>query len=91
MIKTVCFQCENPQPGDIVYLVNVEFTNTGETRLDAYAEPQRKNMSREECVEGWLGTTDNIDREAVGMYRIISVNPEGEYWLAGRKTELDKI
>jgi hypothetical protein len=31
-------------------------------------EPGRKNMSGEPCERGWLGTTDDWHRQAVGVY-----------------------
>lgn len=63
-----------PKPGEEFYLVEVFFTNTGEERLDAQREPGHKNMSGAECIDGWLGTTDNVDKRANGFWRIVSVD-----------------
>ncbi|MEM6931043.1 MAG: hypothetical protein AAF602_29175 [Myxococcota bacterium] len=42
-------------------------TTTGET-VGIYRTPGRTNQSHEERAEGWLGTTNNIDRHALGAF-----------------------
>jgi len=91
MITNATFQ-DPPEIGQTYYLVEVFFANTGENRLDASTEPQRKNMSFEPCIEGWLGTTDNIDHQAIGAYRVDQVLSERpHYWSKGWRVELSKI
>ena len=38
------------------------------TKIIFLKSPGYKNMSREICIKGWLGTTDGIDRSALGMF-----------------------
>ncbi len=35
--------------------------------------PGRKNMSHEECVEGWLGSTNNLSSQAEGAVKLMRV------------------
>lgn len=37
-------------------------------RIRVRQEPGRKNMSGELCSEGWLGTTDDWDKTAIGEF-----------------------
>jgi hypothetical protein len=79
MKTRVCFhdiENEVPTPGYEFYMVDVTWTNTGDTRRDGYTKPQRTNRSGEERVSGWLGTTDNISLQAMGKYRVDEVLSE---------------
>ena len=70
------------KPGLIFYAVSAFFENTGEERLDAQGEPARKNMSGEPCINGWCGTTNNINISADGQWRIarvITAHGNGRY------------
>lgn len=84
----------NPKVGDEFYLVELTFNNHGgEQRLDAHSEPQRKNMSGEICVNGWLGETDNVNKYALGKHRVVKVfkTQKGKYFLDGVKVKTEKI
>jgi len=61
------------KPGIEFYLLDIYFTNTGKSRRDARTEPAHKNMSGERCVYGWCGTTDNVDVNAFGRWRVDDV------------------
>ena len=95
MITTmrVCFpdvENEVPEPGYEFYLVEIYFTNTGETRIDGYSKPQLTNVSREPRVSGWLGCTNNVDETAVGKYRVVSVlSKRPKYYCQGVKVRLE--
>lgn len=41
--------------------------NSVET-IEIRTAPGRKNMSQEPCIEGWLGTTNNVRRDALGEF-----------------------
>ena len=59
-----------PAVGTILFASVVTFTNTGHTRVDVSDLPCRKNMSGEPCADGWCGTTNNVDVQAIGAYRV---------------------
>jgi hypothetical protein len=40
-------------------------------RFQLRRSPARTNTSGEERIKGWLGTTDNIDRNACGLWKIV--------------------
>lgn len=61
-------------PGLEFYAVNVFFENNGQERTDGRPEPARKNMSGEICIDGWCGTTNNVNVTAMGQWRITHVN-----------------
>ncbi len=69
------------QSGSEFYLIGICNQNqtNGAERLVAQQSPGCKNMSGEPCAEGWLGTTDNIDRYAHGKYRVIKVESRELY------------
>lgn len=64
-------------PGLEFYLVEVHFENTGQTRLDAQARPGKTNMGRQELVNGYLGSTDNVGQYGWGHWRLVSAWPRG--------------
>jgi len=51
-----------------VYLVEVYNTSSGARVWEAYDRPQKTNMSGEFKAFGWLGTTDNVNRTALGKF-----------------------
>lgn len=81
-----------PQPGYEFYMVDISFNNRGEQRRDGYSDPQRTNMSREIRVSGWLGETDNVSRQAIGKFRVISViGKTPKYFSDGLLVELEEV
>jgi hypothetical protein len=60
-------------PGLEFYAVSVFFENTGTERIDGRGEPARKNLSGETCIDGWCGTTNNVNVYAMGQWRITAV------------------
>ena len=96
---TVCFSefwSNNSLPpvGHEFYMVDMTFNNYGgETRLEAFNEPQRTNMSHEPRVEGWLGETDNINKQALGKWRIVEVLSKRapQYYNQGVKVKIEKV
>lgn len=54
----------------LFYAVMSDNTNDTDSieKITFLSSPERKNMSREACVEGWLGTTDGIDKSALGLF-----------------------
>ena len=94
MIANVCFfDCDNnPEIGHQFYLISLYFTNLGTSRLDSFSEPQRTNMSRDIRIKGWLGTTDNVDKEALGKFQVLEVlSKPPKYFLDGVKVLLVEL
>jgi len=56
------------------YAVVIFNTNTGREFTRGQSEPACKNMSGEQCVDGWCGTTNNVDVSAIGKWQIVSAN-----------------
>ena len=65
--------CDGLKTGEIGYLVKTFNQNTTREYLRVQSTPARKNLSGEECVEGWLGDTDNVSKRAMGRAKILSV------------------
>lgn len=61
------------KPGLEFYAVEVFFENTGQERLDARSEPATYNMTGKPCINGWAGTTNNVNVSGVGQWRITKV------------------
>jgi len=59
--------------GDDIYLVAITL-DTGYTGYGISSSPQTKNLNHEECVSGWLGTTNGVNRQAIGHWRIVDVD-----------------
>jgi len=62
------------RPGLQFFAVEILFENTGAERLDARSQPARKNLSREICINGWCGTTDNVSMTGCGQWEIVTVD-----------------
>ena len=60
-------------PGLTFYAINALFENSGQECIEGRQEPMRKNMSGEVCIDGWCGTTNNINVTAMGRWRISRV------------------
>jgi len=60
------------KPGLVFYAVVICNTSTGNEFTRGQSEPARKNMSGEQCVNGWCGTTNNIDVTAIGQWQIVT-------------------
>jgi len=58
------------EPGETGYLVEIS-PQHGKARCVVYQQPGRTNLSHEPRTHGWLGTTDNVARFALGMCRAI--------------------
>lgn len=60
--------------GRTFYVVECEYqrgsTGSG-TAYELRDEPGRTNMSHEPRLHGWLGTTDNVYRYALGRYEVV--------------------
>lgn len=64
------------QVGQEFYLIEAEHITEGWKVQTLSPRPGRTNMSREPLVTGWLGTTNDISRDAVGQWRISEVYPD---------------
>ena len=95
MKTRICFHDvagEVPAVGYEFFMVDVTFTNTGETRRDGHTEIQRTNQSREPRADGWLGTTNNIDSQARGKFRVTKVlSGQPKYFNQGVSVEIEKL
>lgn len=54
-----------------VFLIEVFNTSSGTYKYEIYDEPQTTNMSHEIRISGWLGTSNNINRTALGKFSSI--------------------
>ncbi len=95
MKKRICFwDVENgiPEVGYRFHLVETYFENEGRTRMDGRTAPQRTNMSGEERTIGWLGTTNNVNKSALGIYQVDEVlSGEPPYFQTGVLVKYSKI
>jgi hypothetical protein len=60
---------------NMLYLIEVEYLGPNRKSKGRHAhkiqvsnQPGRKNLSLEPCTKGWLGTTDNWDKWALGEF-----------------------
>lgn len=67
-----------------VFLIEVFNTSSGTYKYEIYDEPQTMNMSHEIKIQGWLGTTNNINRTALGKFNSI---PEAIGFIDDEKLE----
>lgn len=56
--------------GQQVYVVTSERPRATHPTYTFRATPGRTNLSHEERVKGWLGSTDNVNRYALGRYEV---------------------
>ena len=63
--------------GKIGFLTSSYDTNTGREWHRFQLAPGRTNLSGEAKLYGWLGTTDNIDRNALGLVQIVRIFENG--------------
>lgn len=56
--------------GKRTYVTTTSRPRQGET-YHLNAQPGRTNLSHEARIKGWLGTTDNIYRSALGYFEVI--------------------
>ena len=54
-----------------VFLIEVSNTSSGAYKFEIWDEPQKTNMSNEIREKGWLGTTNNTNRTALGKFNSI--------------------
>ena len=69
--------------GGIGFLVYVSTVG----KVDHYtlqSDPGRTNMSGEALLRGWLGSTNDVGRGAVGMGEVVRSNPSGSRLLVKR-------
>jgi hypothetical protein len=64
--------------GDTVYTAYVSTEEKGYSypataRWEASLTPYRKNLSREECVDGWCGSTDGVNVNAQGSAHVTQI------------------
>ena len=65
--------------GEVGYLVErIDENNCCATSYALYMSPQRTNRSREPRLTGWCGTTNNICKNACGVWRVVRVNHAGD-------------
>lgn len=74
--------CIPIQPGQEFYLIEISHLHKGWSRRRFDNHPGRTNMSHEERIDGWLGTTNDIQSMALGHWRIDSVT--GDTFIATR-------
>ena len=72
-----------------VFLVEVYDTSNGKRVWEAYDRPQKTNMSGEPKVSGWLGTTNNINKTALGKF--LSLKEAIVYLEAEEEEEIEPI
>jgi len=60
--------------GQIGFLCDIIDTSTGNYRTVFRLQPWSKNMSGERVLSGWCGTTNNINRDAVGAGEITAIS-----------------
>lgn len=63
--------------GTTGFLIESHNLNTGNVAIRMTRRPGRTNMSGTLLVRGWLGTTDNIHRQALGIGVITRTFPSG--------------
>jgi excisionase family DNA binding protein len=61
------------QPGQKAYPIRYSPLHQGAAWTEVHAQPGRKNMSHEICTLGWLGTTNDVQADALGEYEIVSI------------------
>lgn len=66
-------QAENLQVGQTVYPIRRIHIHNGEQSVELRTQPGRTNMSHEVRIEGWLGTTDDVEATALGQFVVVSV------------------
>ena len=57
-------------PGQFFLVRVVNENNGGAESMHLYEHPARTNQSHEECIDGWLGTTNNVARYAEGAVEV---------------------
>ena len=71
---------EDLKVGTVLYWIQREHIHEGWIKNIYLRQPGRTNLSGVERVRGWLGTTDNVQAEALGGWRIVEINPaKGEF------------
>ena len=67
----------SPSVGQIVYPASVchELRGTPE-QIEVSDKPWGANMSHDPLLLGWLGTTNDVRYEAMGIYRITKIAPD---------------
>jgi hypothetical protein len=61
------------QVGDIGFLAEVLEENNAVKYYSLDHQPNRKNMSGEPCLEGWCGTSNNVNITARGLAQVVRV------------------
>jgi hypothetical protein len=64
--------------GDVLFLGEVFFSNTGETVIRGYQKPFRTNRSNEAKLRGWCGETNNISFTAIGIAVVTKIHKASE-------------
>ena len=70
------------------FLIEVHNQSSGARWYSLEMQPGRTNMSHEVQLDGWLGTTNNIDRTACGA---VEVYRDARGRLACRKISAEKL
>jgi len=60
--------------GQEFYLTETTNTNNGDTWREILLQPGRTNMSHEKRINGFLGSTNNLSKDAIGQWRITKIN-----------------
>jgi len=68
--------------GDLVFIIEV--TERGNSTFVGQADPGHKNMSGEPVLDGWLGSTNNVNKTAYGMGEILHISTNCRLYLGDR-------
>lgn len=61
------------RPGQVIYPVLCRHLHRGDERLELRTQPGRTNLGHEPKSRGWLGTTNDVERFALGEYTVVGV------------------
>ncbi|NCT91967.1 hypothetical protein GXB85_13550 [Cellulomonas sp. APG4] len=73
--------------GDVVYLATITDTSTGKSHTALSPTPYVTNMSGEERVYGWCGTTNNVSVHADGLAVVVRLLDQVTEYEYGMTTE----
>lgn len=73
-VRSYDFRPDQIAVGLEFYLTETTNTNNGDTWREMLSRPGRTNMSHEERVSGFLGSTNNLSKDALGLWRITKIN-----------------
>ena len=77
---------ESFAPGQTVYPIHYTHIHRGGEWYGVWAQPGRTNMSHEERLTGWLGTTNDVQATALGAAVVVDVRVR---WLRDGRERAD--